>query len=139
MKKQLFILSLSFLMLLSCSSGDNEQSSNNELLMKTWYLVWYESESNGSIRYPVCNNNGNRDYIEFTSPNIANFYHVSSSSGNICSDEYVFEPHTFTKNGNEISLYFNGNLDKTWTITELTETTLKITNHSGFKQQYSKN
>jgi len=137
--KKLFILSLSFLVLLSCSSGDDEQSSSNELLMKTWYLVWYEKEYNGSISYPVCDNNGHRDYIEFISPNIANCYYVKSSSGNICSDEYAFEPHTFIKSGNEISFYYYGNLDRTWTITELTDNSLKITNHSGFKREYSKN
>lgn len=141
MKKQLFILTLSFLALLSCSSGDDEQSSSNELLMKTWNLVRDEDER-GSFQI-VCANNGHRDYVEFISPNIANFYYVYRSTyinGNwICSDEYASEPHTFIKSENEISLYFYGNLVDIWTITKLNGLSLEITTNNGFKKEYSVN
>ena len=57
---------------------------------------------------------------------IANFYFIDSSADDICSDEFALSPSTFTKNGNTLKFYNNGVLTATYTITELTTTSLKI-------------
>jgi hypothetical protein len=117
-------------MLQSCSSGDNSSNTNNDnssLLVRRWYKV---SETyQGTTTYPIiCSNNGHRDYIDFLTPNIANFYYVASSSGNNCSDQYALEQLNWIKNGNTINLTFNGTnvLASTCVISELTATTLKF-------------
>jgi hypothetical protein len=142
MKNLLFIFSLCFLMLFSCSSGNDDNVSledENSLLMRAWYLVGVEDENGNSLDIIECENNGHRDYVEFISPNIANFYYVSSSSGNNCSDEYVIEPYTFIKNENEISLYYLDNLNDIWTITKLNGLSLEVTTNYGLKREYSAN
>jgi hypothetical protein len=70
--------------------------------------------------YPSTCSNGLRDYLEFISPNIANYYYVSNCN-------YVIEPYTFTKNGNTLNMtYSNGNDPSVITISELTATTFKF-------------
>ena len=142
MRKLIFILGLTFFTLFSCSSGNDDNVSpgdDNSLLIRTWYLVGVEDENGNNVDIVVCENNGHRDYFEFISPNIANFYYIASSSGNNCSDEYAFEPSTFIKNENEISLYINDNLYDIWTITKLNGLSLEFTNNYGFKFEYSVN
>lgn len=125
MKKILYLLSISFLILQSCSSSSDNSNQDNSSLYKRWYVV--STTINGSTTYPtVCSNNGHRDYVDFISPNIANFYFVASSTDNICSDDYGGFQSTFTKNGNIIQFYINGNLDFTLTILQLTATSLKL-------------
>ncbi len=130
MKKIIFLFSFTFLILQSCSSGDNnsdETTANefNSLLFRRWYFV--SRTTNGSTYYPtICANNGHRDHVDFIFPNIANFYYITSSSGGNCSNEYALEPYTFTKNGNTLQMtYSNGFDPSTITISELTATTLK--------------
>jgi hypothetical protein len=62
----------------------------------------------------------------FISSNIANFYVVASSTDNICGDDYGEFQLIFTKNGNNIQFYVNGNLDFTLTILQFTATSLKL-------------
>ena len=143
MKKLIFILGLTIFTLFSCSSGNDDNVSpenDNSLLFRTWYLVGVENENGNSVDIRVCENNGHRDYVEFISPNIANFYYVGSSSGNNCSDDYGFEPDTFIKIENEISLYDSGgSLYDIWTITRLNGLSLEVTTNNGFKREYSVN
>jgi hypothetical protein len=131
MKKIFYIFSITFIILQSCSSGDNSSETNNDnnsLLERRWYKV---SETyQGITNYPVvCNNNGHRDYVDFLSSNIADFNYVASSTGNNCSDQYSLEKFNWIKNGNTINLKFFGTnvTSETLVITELTSTTLKFT------------
>jgi hypothetical protein len=116
MKKIVYLLSITFLMLQACSSGDNS-SEDNSLLLRKWYLVSYTYQGNTYNSTPC--SNGNRDYLEFINPNIANYYHVRST--NDCS--FAKEEYTWTKNGNVINFNFHSNIS-TLTISELSATTL---------------
>lgn len=131
MKKIIYLLSVIFFTLLSCTSGNSSSETNtdnNTLLIRRWYFV---SETyQGTTHYPVvCNNNGHRDYVDFLSSNVANFNYVASSSGNNCSDQYILEKFNWIKNGNSINLKFFGTnvTSENLVITELTSTTLKFT------------
>lgn len=131
MKKIIYLLSIIFFTLLSCTSGNSSSETNtdnNTLLIRRWYFV---SETyQGTTHYPVvCNNNGHRDYVDFLSSNVANFNYVASSSGNNCSDQYILEKFNWIKNGNSINLKFFGTnvTSENLVITELTSTTLKFT------------
>lgn len=132
MKKIFTLLSITFLILQSCSSDSSNNSNtinnDNSLLTRRWYFV---SETyQGTTHYPiVCANNGHRDYVDFLTSNVANFNYVASSSGNNCSDQYVLEKFNWIKNGNTVTLKFFGTnvTSETLVITELTSTTLKFT------------
>lgn len=116
--KKLIYLSIIFLALLSCSSGDDNSQNNvdNSLLLRKWYLVSETSQGNTYL-HKACGN-GNRDYFEFIAPNIANFYHWIST--NNCN--YTSEPYTWTRNTSEvIKLNYGGDIS-TLTILELTAT-----------------
>lgn len=118
MKKIIYIISITFILLQSCTTGNsNGNISDNSLLLKKWYLVSYSYKGNTYNQIPC--SNGNRDYLEFINPNIANYYHVKST--NDCS--YALEANTWTKNGNIIQLKYYGNVSAC-TITELTATSL---------------
>lgn len=139
MKKIIYILSITFLVLQSCSSGslDNNNSNENDLLYRKWYFV-SRTYNNNTTTYHPCNN-GHRDYVEFSSPNSANFYYVASSSGNECSDDYALEPFTFTKNGNTLKMSYGGIINySTISISELSVTDLKYveTDSDGFSVYY---
>jgi hypothetical protein len=83
MKKIIYLLSVTFLILQSCSTG-NSNSSNNTLLMRKWYDNSYHCS------------NGNRDYYEFSAPNI--FRHYITLSNLDCN--YILPEYgTWTKNG----------------------------------------
>lgn len=129
MKKILFLICTAFLFLQACSSSDsgNDNSQNNtsdnSLLLRKWYLVsqTYNGEKSNGYR---CSN-GNRDYFEFKEPNTLNYYYVISSSN--CN--YTSEgPFNWTKKGNVISVYHNSNLVRTMAINELTATTFSFVN-----------
>lgn len=66
--------------------------------------------------------NGNIDYFEFISPNVANFFHVRSN--NDCS--FVLEPYTWIKKGNILTLTFSG-IPYNAIISELTASRLVFT------------
>jgi hypothetical protein len=125
MKKITYLFCITFIVLQSCSSGGSSDNSNNDsLLLRRWYFV--STTFQGTTYYPtVCNNNGHRDYVDFLSSNIANFYHVDSSTGNNCSDQYALETYHWVKNGNIINFTYFGNNSSTCVISELTATTLK--------------
>jgi hypothetical protein len=126
MKRLICLMSILFLMLQSCSSGDNSSSDNssndiNSLLLKKWYLV--SQTSGGKTYYNTPCSNGNRFYIEFISPSIYNEYHYNSTSD--CN--YSVEgPYKWVKNGDNIDFSSNGTIYFTATISELTVTTLKM-------------
>lgn len=125
MKKIIYLLSITFILLQSCSSGGSlDNSNNNSLLIRRWYFV--SSTYQGTTHYAtICNNNGHRDYIDFIEPNIANFYHVASSIANSCSDDYALVSYNWVKNGNIMNFTYYGTNASTCVISELTATTLK--------------
>ena len=124
MKKIFLILSFSLLAISSCSS-DSNSNEDNSLLFKRWYYVSHTQ--NGTTFYPLTCTNGQRDYIDIISPNIANFYYISGSNGSNCSGNYAMEPYTFTQNGSVLNMtYSNGNDPSVITISELTATSLKF-------------
>ena len=125
MKKLLYLLSIIFLLLQSCSSSSESSNNNNSLLLNRWYFV-SGTDDNGTTVYPINCDNGHRDYVDFLLPNIANFYHVESSTGNNCSDQYVLETFNWIKNGNTLNFSYNGSNVSTCVITELTNTSLKF-------------
>ncbi len=128
MKKLIYLLSVTFLILQSCSSGDSNSANNNNnvntLLFRKWHLLSSTFEGKTYV-HKVCPNNGHRDYLEFKSPDIANYYYVASSSNNICSDEYALEPYNYTKNNNLIVIKYKDIQVKKLEIIELTLTSLK--------------
>ena len=115
MKRYFYLLSITFVMLQSCSSGDSDNSSdNNTLLLRKWYDNSYHCS------------NGNRDYYEFLAPNIFRHYVTPSSSNcNYILPEYG----TWTRNGATILLKYDQSLgiwDATLTIEQLTATTFSF-------------
>ena len=122
MKKIFYLLSVAFLLLQSCSSGDGSGSSNNNsILLKKWYWV-SQTRVGQQPNYLTPCSNGNIDYFEFISPNVANFYHVAGSTD--CS--YILEPYTWTINGNVLTLKIFGSTEIA-TISELTATRMVYT------------
>jgi hypothetical protein len=120
MKKITFIITITFLLLQSCSSGSSNSSSNNTLLMRKWYINSYQCS------------NGNRDYYEFSSPNI--FKHYVTPSNLDCN--YILPEYgTWTKNDVTIVLKYDQSLgiaDAILTIDELTATTFSFVAQGGF-------
>ncbi len=115
MKKIIYLLSITFLMLQACSSGGSDNSSDeNTLLLRKWYDNSYHCS------------NGNRDYYEFLAPNIFRHYVTPSSSNcNYILPEYG----TWTRNGATILLKYDQSLgiwDATLTIEQLTATTFSF-------------
>ena len=115
MKKIIYLLSITFVMLQSCSSGGSDNSSDdNTLLLRKWYDNSYHCS------------NGNRDYYEFLAPNIFRHYVTPSSSNcNYILPEYG----TWTRNGATILLKYDQSLgiwDATLTIEQLTATTFSF-------------
>ena len=122
MKKIFYLLSIIFIALSSCSSDSSSSNEDNSLLFRKWYAVSHTE--NGTTFYPPTCANGLRDYVEFISPNIANFYYIRSCS---LYDGYAMEPYTFTKNGDVLNMtYTNGDDPSVITISELTATSLKF-------------
>lgn len=115
MKKIFYLFSIAFLMLQSCSSenGDN-LVDDNILLMRKWYDNSYQCS------------NGNRDYYEFSSPNI--FKHYVTPSSMDCN--YILPEYgTWTRNGSTILLKYDHSLsiwDATLTIEQLTANTFSF-------------
>lgn len=115
MKKIIYLLSITFLMLQACSSGGSDNSSDeNTLLLRKWYDNSYHCS------------NGNRDYYEFLAPNI--FRHYVYQSNNDCN--YILPEYgTWTRNGATILLKYDQSLgiwDATLTIEQLTATTFSF-------------
>jgi hypothetical protein len=115
MKKLLFLVSISFLMLQACSSGGGDNSSDdNTLLLRNWYDNSYQCS------------NGNKDYYQFSAPNI--FKHYVTPSSNDCN--YILPEYgTWTRNGLTILLKYDQSLgigDATLTIEQLTATTFSF-------------
>jgi hypothetical protein len=115
MKKTFLLLSITLLMLQSCSSGGGDNSSDdNTLLMRKWYVNTYQCS------------NGNRDYYEFSAPNI--FKHYVTPTESNCN--YILPEYgTWTRNGSTIVLKYDqslGIMDAVLTIDELSATTFSF-------------
>ena len=125
MKKLIYLLSISFLMLQSCSSGGGDNSSNdNTLLMRKWYVNTYQCS------------NGNRDYYQFSAPNI--FRHYVTPSNLDCN--YILPEYgTWTRNGMTIVIKYDQSLgitDAILTIDELSATTFSFVADGAFGGYY---
>lgn len=127
MKKIIYLLSITFLLLQACSSGGSDNSSSNDdntLLMRKWYFNGYHCS------------NGNRDYYEFLAPNI--FRHYVYPSNNDCN--YILPEYgTFTRNGNTIVLKYDPSLgitDAILTIETLTASTFSFVATGAFGGHY---
>jgi hypothetical protein len=129
MKKLIYLLSVTFLMLQSCSSGDsssggNINSNDNTFLMRKWYDNSYQ-----------CPSNGNRDYYEFSKPNIFKHYVTPSSSD--CN--YILpETGTWTRNGVTIIIDYDQAIGNSiLTIDELSATTFSFVSDGGWGVRYN--
>jgi hypothetical protein len=64
MKKLIYLLGITLLILQSCSSGDSNSANNNNnvntLLFRKWYLLSSTFEGKTHV-HRVCPNNGHRD------------------------------------------------------------------------------
>ena len=123
--KNIFTLLLIFstVLLINCGGDSDDNSDNsidNSLLLRKWYMV--SQTYQGQTNYHKACGNGNRDYIEFLSPNVLNAYYWHSSSD--CS--YVLERHNWSKKDNDIKITTNNTLIETYSISELTVTTLSF-------------
>jgi len=122
MKKILYLVSISFILLQACSSGgsNNNSSSNddNTLLMRKWYDNSYQCS------------NGNRDYYQFSAPNI--FRHYVTPSSQDCN--YILPEYgTWTRNGITIVIkYDQGFADTILTIDKLSATTFSFVADGAF-------
>lgn len=130
MKNLLFILSFSLITLFSCSSKD-DNINDNRVLLKKWYL--YSSTFEG-VDYPHdgCSN-GNRDYIEFSEPNIVEFYHYLGSSN---CDYTLDASGTWDRNGNTIVIRYSPTWSEDLTIVELNNTIFNYTTENGANYSY---
>lgn len=125
MKKLIYLLSIAFLMLQSCSSrGGDNSSDDNTLLMRKWYVNTYQCS------------NGNRDYYQFSAPNI--FRHYVTPSNLDCN--YILPEYgTWTRNGSTIVLKYDqslGIMDAVLTIDELSATTFSFVADGAFDGYY---
>ena len=125
MKKLFYLLSIVFLMLQSCSSGSsNNSSDDNTLLMRKWYVNTYQCS------------NGNRDYYQFSAPNI--FRHYVTPSSQDCN--YILPEYgTWTRNGITIIIKYDQSLgiaDAILTIDELSATTFSFVADGAFGGYY---
>jgi hypothetical protein len=115
MKKIVLMLSFTLIALSSCSSDSNNSSDDNTLLMRKWY-----DNSN------PCSN-GNREYYEFSAPNIYKHY-VPGFFANDCS-YFLAEYGTWSRNGITIVIKYDQSLaigDDILTIDELSATTFSF-------------
>lgn len=116
MKKIICLISITIFILQSCSSGGSDNStSDNTLLMRKWYDNTYKCS------------NGNRDYYEFSAPNI--FRHYVTPSSQDCN--YILPEYgTWTRNGITIVIKYDKSLggigDATLTIDKLSATTFSF-------------
>jgi hypothetical protein len=114
MKKIILMLSFTLIALSSCSSDSNNSSDDNTLLMRKWYDNSYQCS------------NGNRDYYQFSAPNI--FRHYVYNSSNDCN-YFLAEYGTWTRSGITIVIKYDQSLaigDDILTIDELSATTFSF-------------
>ena len=125
MKKVVFLLSITFLLLQSCSSGGSDNSSDdNTLLKRKWYVNTYQCS------------NGNREHYEFSAPNIFRRYVPDS---NLNCNYFLPEYGTWTRNGITIVLKYDQSLgiaDAILTIDELSATTFSFVADGAFDGYY---
>lgn len=118
--KKLITLILGITFVYSCSTSNDNSSVNNTLLMRKWYV------NNSSC------SNGNRNYHEFSAPNIYRHYvYPSSNNCNYILPEYG----TWTRNGITIVIKYDPGLgiaDTRLTIDQLTATTFSFVADGGF-------
>ncbi|WP_405571530.1 lipocalin family protein [Winogradskyella sp. Asnod2-B02-A] len=108
MKNLLFIFSLTFFVLYSCSSEDenNSQTEENSLLLRKWYLVSIRPPG-PTIQHTPCIN-GNRFYIEFSEPNIYERYYYDRN--NNC-EYFLVQSGTWLRDGDIITIDYDLTFD----------------------------
>ena len=123
MKKLIYLFSIAFIILQSCSTKDSNSSMNtdNSLLLRKWYRV--SNTRQGRIYYNQPCSNGNRDYVQFSTSDIYNTFNITST--NNCN-YFVEGPFKWIRNGDVITFSFNGVKTSTAIISELTATSLKF-------------
>lgn len=121
MKNLLFVFSISFLLMFSCSSNsdnDNSTEDDNTLLMRIWYNL-----EDGSGIAEDCDKPS--EYFEFSEPNI----HEHVVIGNNGCDYILTDYGTWTRDGNTIIITYNESLSidpSIITIEELSLTTFSF-------------
>ena len=128
MKKIIYLLSITFLILQSCSSGENSDSntSSSELVGK-WEVFQVASFPPGTV---ITNSTLLVNYL-FECPTKKDYYQFGSQGSfkavtynSSCAEGGGIG--TYTKTDNFISVYQNNVLQVTWEIITQTNTTLKI-------------
>jgi hypothetical protein len=128
MKKLIYLLSISFLMLQACSSGDgtNSNTSSSQLVGK-WEVFQVAIYPAGTVitgNEPLSNFNFAcptlKGYVQFGSEGIAK---VASYNSN-CSEQANIG--TYTKTDFLINFYQNNDYSGSWEIISLNNTSLKV-------------
>jgi hypothetical protein len=129
MKKIIYLLSINFIMLQSCSSGGSSDStvSTSSQLVGKWEAYQVGSFPPGTVinsSTPLIN-------YQFACPTIKDYYQFGSQGtikvatyNNSCAEGGGIG--TYTKTDNIINIYQNNVFQVSWEIISLTSTTLKI-------------
>jgi hypothetical protein len=127
MKKLIYLLSISFLMLQACSSSSNDNNASSSQLVGKWEVFQVGSFPPGTVitnSTPLVNFQfacpTYKDYNQFGSQGtlkVATYDENCSEGGGI---------GTYTKTDNIINIYQNNVFQVSWEIISLTSTTLKI-------------
>lgn len=127
MKKVIYFVSILFLTLSSCSSGDNESTTTDAQLVGKWEVFQVKSFPAGTVitgNEPLMPFNFAcptlKDYVQFGSEGTAKVATYNSS----CSEQANIG--TYTKTDFLINFFHNGEYDGSWEIISLTNTTLKV-------------
>lgn len=120
-------------LMFSCSSDDGGGSSTGGNIEARWNPTRTIVEVNGDtfLNEPYDENEPDceKDYIEFTNPNVLNFVVYVQGAGGQCETSTA-DPATWSKNDNTLvvdDLFINGeDFSGTWTITRLTGSELRI-------------
>jgi hypothetical protein len=120
LKNLLFIITVSFLTLFSCSSGsdDNKNTEDNSLLLRKWYNLEDISGLAQDCGKPA-------EYFEFSEPNIHEHVVIGNDGCNYILTDYG----TWTMDGNTIVITYNQSLSiapSIITIEELSLTTFSF-------------
>lgn len=127
MKRIFYLLSLSILLLQSCSSGSGDGITSSSQLVGKWEAYQVGSFPPGT----VITNSTPLTNFQFACPTYKDYYQFGSQGSfkavtynSSCAEGGGIG--TFTKTDNIIRVYQNNVLQVTWEILSLTNTTLKI-------------
>lgn len=127
MKKAMFLVTILFLILSSCSSGGSDSTSTDAQLVGKWEVFQGAVYPAGTVitgNEPLTNFNfacpTQKDYAQFGSEGTAKVVTYNSA----CSEEPNIG--TYTKTDFLINFYQSGVYDGSWEIISLNNTTLKV-------------